>query len=299
MAAVSQVSLLVNPRAGGGRAGPVSKAVVAYLRDLGVKIEVLAPTSPEGALEAARQVSAMGAERLLVVGGDGLIRLAASALAGGTTVLGVVAAGTGNDAARALRLLDGSLEEQVQWALADPVPIDLVVGSGQPVVTSAVCGFPTTVNERANRMRFPKAASRYTLATLLEIPRMAPAHYRLVLDGEALEIEAAAIVVANTAYFGGGMRICPEADPTDGVIDVCVIGDLGRLDLLRSLQQVRTGRHVDHPKVAMYRAGVVGVEGVGPVRADGEPLGDLPVVLRADPGALLVAGATTAAPGRR
>ena len=299
MAAVSQVSLLVNPRAGGGRAGPVSKAVVAYLRDLGVKIEVLAPTSPEGALEAARQVSAMGAERLLVVGGDGLIRLAASALAGGTTVLGIVAAGTGNDAARALSLLDGSLEEQVQWALADPVPIDLVVGSGQPVVTSAVCGFPTTVNERANRMRFPKAASRYTLATLLEIPRMAPAHYRLVLDGEALEIGAAAIVVANTAYFGGGMRICPEADPTDGVIDVCVIGDLGRLDLLRSLQQVRTGRHVDHPKVAMYRAGVVGVEGVGPVRADGEPLGDLPVVLRADPGALLVAGATTAAPGQR
>jgi len=298
MAAVSQVSLLVNPRAGGGRAGPVSKAVVAYLRDLGVETEVLAPTSPEGALEAARQVSAMGAGRLLVVGGDGLIRLAASALAGGTTVLGVVAAGTGNDAARALRLLDGSLEEQVQRALADPVPIDLVVGSGQPVVTSAVCGFPTTVNERANRMRFPKGASRYTLATLLEIPQMAPAHYRLVLDGEALEIRAAAIVVANTAYFGGGMRICPEADPIDGLLDVCVIGDLGRLDLLRSLQQVRTGRHVDHPKVAMYRAGVVGVEGVGTMRADGEPLSDLPVVLRADPGALLVAGATNVAPGR-
>ena len=298
MAAVSQVSLLVNPRAGGGRAGPASKAVVAYLRDLGVETEVLAPTSPEGALEAARQVSAMGAGRLLVVGGDGLIRLAASALAGGTTVLGVVAAGTGNDAARALSLLDGSLEEQVQRALADPVPIDLVVGSGQPVVTSAVCGFPTTVNERANRMRFPKGASRYTLATLLEIPRMASAHYRLILDGEVLEIRAAAIVVANMAYFGGGMRICPEADPMDGLLDVCVIGDLGRLDLLRSLQQVRTGRHVDHPKVAMYRAGVVGVEGVGTIRADGEPLGDLPVVLRADPGALLVAGATTAAPGR-
>ena len=299
MTAVSQVSLLVNPRAGGGRAGPVSKAVVTYLRDLGVETEVLAPTSPEGALEAARQVSAMGTGRLLVVGGDGLIRLAASALAGETTVLGIVAAGTGNDAARALGLLGGSLEEQVQRAQADPVPIDLVASSGQPVVTSAVCGFPTRVNERANRMRFPKGGSRYTLATLLEVPRMAPAHYRLVLDGEALEIEAAAIVVANTAYFGGGMRIFPEADPTDGLLDVCVIGDLGRLDLLRSLQQVRTGNHVDHPKVAIYRAGVVSVEGVGTVRADGEPLGDLPVVLRADPGALLVAGATTAAPNRR
>ena len=297
MAAVSQVSLLVNPRAGGGRAGPVSMAVVTYLRDLGVETEVFSPTSPEAALEAARQVGAMGAERLLVVGGDGLIRLAASALTGGTTVLGVVAAGTGNDAARALRLLDGSLEEQVLRALADPVPIDLIVGCDQPVVTSAVCGFPTTVNERANRMRFPKGANRYTLATLLEVPRMAPAHYRLVLDGEALELRAAAIVVANTAYFGGGMRICPEADPIDGLLDVCVIGDLDRLDLLRSLQQVRTGRHVDHPKVAMYRAGVVGIEGVGTMRADGEPLGDLSVVLRAEPEALLVAGATTAAPG--
>ena len=148
-------------------------------------------------------------------------------------------------------------------------------------------------------MRFPKGANRYTLAALLEIRRMVSSHYQLVLDGRPLETKAVAIVAANTAYFGGGMRICPEADPIDGLLDVCVIGDMGRLDLLRSLQQVRTGRHVDHPKVAMYRAGVVGVEGVGTMRADGEPLGDLPVVLRADPGALLVAGATTAPPGRR
>jgi diacylglycerol kinase (ATP) len=80
---------------------------------------------------------------------------------------------------------------------------------------------------------------------------------------------------------------------------VCVIGNVGRLDLLRSLQQVRTGRHVDHPKVTMHKARVVSINGVGAVRADGEPLGNLPMVLHTEPHSLLVAGAKTGAPGRR
>ena len=298
MAVVSQVSLLVNPRAGAGRAKMVSEDVAARLDNLGIETEVLTPLSPEESLAVALQVSAAGNSRLIVVGGDGLIRLVAAALTGGTTVLGVVAAGTGNDMARALKLLDGSLEDQVDRALADPVPIDLVIGASQPVVTSAICGFPTTVNERANRMRFPKGSSRYTLATLLEAPLMKTSNYRMVFDDKTVDVKAAAIVVANTAYFGGGMRICPEADPVDGLLDVCVIGDLGRCDLLRSLQLVRTGRHLNHPKVSMYRAGAVRIEGTGNVRADGERLSDLPLTLRAAPKALLVAGATTAAPGR-
>ena len=164
------------------------------------------------------------------------------------------------------------------------------LGGDRPAVTNVIIGFPATVNERANRMRM--GAARYTVATLLEIPRMRPQPYRLVLDGEARDLHAAVVVVANTAYFGAGMAICPDADPTDGLLDVCVVGDAGRVELLRSFRLVNSGRHVGHPKVSMFRAGEVTVEGVGPIRADGEPLGALPVTLRPDRGALLVAGAS-------
>ena len=78
------------------------------------------------------------------------------------------------------------------------------------------------------------------------------------------------------------------------MLDICIVGDVGRLELLRSFQKVKTGAHIKHPKVTMHRATEVVIEGVGEVRADGEAFGELPVSLRAAPGALMVAGASTA-----
>jgi diacylglycerol kinase (ATP) len=189
----------------------------------------------------------------------------------------------------------------VDRALADPVPVDLIWTGERHAVTSCVTGFPAAVNVRAEAMRFPRGPSRYTLATLAELPAMRPGRYRLTLDGEVVELTAAVVVVANTAFFGGGMRICPDADPTDGLLDVCVVGEVGRLSLLRSFAKVRTGAHLDHPDVSMFRAAAVGIVALDArpgLRADGEPFGSLPCDLVASPGAIQVAGALTAPPGR-
>ena len=170
----------------------------------------------------------------------------------------------------------------------------MIDAGGRIALTSVIAGFPSNVNTRANRMAFPRGTARYTIATLLELPRMRPTDHRLVLDGRVHDVRAAAVVVANSRYFGAGMDICPDADPTDGLLDVCIVGDTGRLELLRSFQKVKTGAHIKHPKVTMHRATEVVIEGVGEVRADGEAFGELPVSLRAAPGALMVAGASTA-----
>jgi diacylglycerol kinase (ATP) len=239
------------------------------------------------------------------MGGDGTVHLAASVLADTGRVLGILPSGTGDDAARAMGLLDGDLEERVDRALSEPLSINLISGADRPVVTSLIAGFPTAVNSRANAMRFPRGTSRYTIATLLEIPRMVPSTYRLTLDGTATDLTAAVIVVANTAWFGGGMEICPGADPTDGLMNICVVGDVSRIELLQSFRQVDTGAHVNHPKVSMFKAAEVLLELLdagppGDLRADGEPLGTLsagtPISLRADKTRLLVAGASTEPP---
>lgn len=291
---VLRMALLANPEARAGRAALDVDHVVDRLHHHLVELEVLSTDSPSAAADAARGAVCDGVDRLLVLGGDGITHLVVGAVADTPTVLGVIPAGTGNDFARALGLLDGTLEQRVDRALADPVALDVIDAGGRIALTSVIAGFPSNVNTRANRMAFPRGTARYTIATLLELPRMRPTDHRLVLDGRVHDVRAAAVVVANSRYFGAGMDICPDADPTDGLLDVCIVGDTGRLELLRSFQKVKTGTHVEHPKVTMHRATEVVIEGVGEVRADGEAFGELPVSLRAAPGALMVAGASTA-----
>ena len=288
------MALLANPAARAGRAARDLDRVLDRLQTHGIQPAVLTTASPAEAATAARQAIEGGLNRLLVLGGDGIMHLAAGAVAGTPTVMGVIPAGTGNDFARALGLLDGGLEQRVDTALANPVALDVIAAEGRTALSSVIAGFPSNVNARANRMPFPRGASRYTIATLLELPGMRPADYRLVLAGEVHAVRAAVVVVANTRYFGAGMDICPDADPTDAMLDICIVGDASRLELLRSFQKVKTGTHVEHPKVAMHRATEVVIEGVGEIRADGEAFGELPVSLRATPGALMVAGASAA-----
>ena len=241
---------------------------------------------------------ASGTDTLLAVGGDGLINQAVNVLAGTDTVLGLIPVGTGNDFARSLNLDSGGLLEQSHKALCPATEVDLIKCGPHYVATSVICGFPAAVNLRANELRFPKGSSSYTFATLMELPLMSPAIYGLRLDGESFEVTAAAVVVANSAYFGGGMKICPDASTSDGLLDVCVIGDVGKLDLLRSFLKVRTGDHVDHPKVSIFKASEIEITGTGIIRGDGEQLSELPVKIQIQRGVINVAGGDNRPPGR-
>lgn len=284
---MSEIALLVNSAARAGRAASDLPKILDRLAHHGLKPEILEASTPEAVSQAIADSSA---ERILLAGGDGVLHHALPALTGSGRILGLIPAGTGNDAARAWGLLDGNLANQVDRALAEPTAIDLISGGPRPVATSVISGFPAAVNTRANAMRLPKGQARYTVATLAELPKMRPQDYCLTLDGKEHQLKAAVVAVANTAYFGAGMAICPEADSTDGLLDICVVGQVSRLELLRSFTQIRTGSHVDHPKVSMFQATEVTIKGDGPARGDGETLSELPLTLRSDPGALLVAG---------
>ena len=89
-------------------------------------------------------------------------------------------------------------------------------------------GFDAIVNERANRMRFPRGRRRYDVATVAELVRLRPRAYTMRLDGEVHEFDAVLVAIGNTASYGGGHRICPAADPTDGLLDVVVAGPMSR-----------------------------------------------------------------------
>jgi diacylglycerol kinase (ATP) len=294
------VHLLANPAAGAGRAADGVAAVQAALTAARADVVPVRATNRSDVGAAVRRAVDEGATRLVVAGGDGLVHLAVQELAGSDVVVGVVPLGTGNDFTRALGIRGDDVGAAVEAALGEPSALDLARTEHGWVASVATLGFSATVNARANRLAWPRGARRYTLATLLEIRGFRARPLVLDVDGRRHDVDAALVAVANTAFFGGGMEICPTADPTDGRLDVIVIGGVGRLELLRMLPTVYRAAHVRHPAVTRLRGTVVRIERADAppgedaepdwLWGDGEPVGPLPVTVEAVPGALRLAG---------
>jgi diacylglycerol kinase (ATP) len=273
--------------------------VLRALDVLGVDHRVIEPAVPTvaGTRRAIEQaVVDDGAERVIVVGGDGMVHAAVNALAplaaqGRNVSLGVVPLGTGNDFARALGIPADDTAAAVRIAVGQATPVDLLQCDHGWVATVATCGFPARVNERANRMRWPRGSTRYTLATLLLLPRLRADRVTIAFDDAPPTSSWLTIVaIANTGWFGGGMHIAPDAVPTDGRLAMVTAGRLGRLSLLRYLPKVFTARHLTHRATAVGEGVSVSVHADGvDLWGDGEPLGPLPVTVHVVPAALSVA----------
>jgi len=290
------LAVLANPAAGRGRPGRLLPDVLARLGAAGCPVRVLDAVDAASAEEAARMAVTDGAAALVTVGGDGTVHIGLQAVAGSGVPFGIVPAGTGNDFAAAVGVPTDPL------AAADAVAAALRAGRTRALDLGRLAasdgrqrwfgaalgaGFDTLVNERANRMRFPRGPRRYDLAILFELARLRPRRYTITLDGQPRTVDAVLVAVANTASYGGGMRICPDADPTDGLLDVTIAGRVGRLTLLKIKPRVYEGSHVTHPLVSTFRAKVVDLAAEGITGyVDGERAFPLPVSVTCVPGAL-------------
>jgi diacylglycerol kinase (ATP) len=285
-----QIALLTNPTAGKGRAGRVSALVAPRLRDAGFAVRELAGRDPDEALDLARGCVADGVQTLVVIGGDGMVHLAVQALAGSTTRLGLVPAGTGNDVARNL-----DLPRKDPLAATDVVirgrerSIDLARIGARYFVTVLAAGFDAIVNERANQMTWPRGQMRYNLAALAELRTFAPIPYVLEVDGAVHRFEASTVAVGNGPSFGGGLRIAEGALLDDALLDVVVIAPMSRREFLRTYPKLFKGTHVHHPKYTHYLARTVTVAAPGVLAyADGERIAALPLTVEVVPRALRV-----------
>ncbi|OKI60500.1 diacylglycerol kinase [Micromonospora sp. CB01531] len=290
------VAVLANPTAGRGRHRGLLPRLVDRLAGAGRPVRLLEAATPEEAEAACRAAVADGAAALVAVGGDGTVHRALQAVAGTAVPFGPVPAGTGNDFAADTGFPADPVAavEVIVDALRDgrTHPVDLARLTGAEggirwygAVLAA--GFDAIVNERANRMRWPRGPRRYDLAILVELARLRPRRYRLRLDGEEHELDGVLVAVGNCASYGGGMRICPDADPTDGLLDVVVGGRFDRRTLVRVKPRIYQGTHVAHPLVRSYRARTVELDAAGiTTYADGERAFDLPVRISAVPEAV-------------
>jgi len=290
MTAVKHVALLVNPTSGRGRGARIAPVVAKRLRDAGIEVAELVTTSPDDVPPRTRAAIRTLADAVVLVGGDGTVHQVVQEMAGSGLPLGLIPAGTGNDFARALGIPLGDPEAAADRIVNGAVrTVDLLKAQGRLITTIVASGFDSLVNERANRMRWPKGQSRYTVATFAELRTFKPLSYTVTIDGEVHETDAMLVAVGTCPSYGGGLRICEGAAIDDGLLDVTIIKPVSRLTLLQLFPKLPKGTHVPDPRVIQLRGRSVRLESAGVTAyADGEPLGPLPVDIDIVPDGLTV-----------
>lgn len=273
--------LLINPTSGGGRGKTVGEKTRSILQQRGVRFTDISGTSYESARTNLRASLTIDCKGVIAIGGDGIVHCAIQELAGTTIPLAYIPAGTGNDFARAMSLPLDDVPRLLDEILGNaPIAVDLGQVNGEYFADILSTGFDSVVNERANRMKRIRGQLKYNIAILLELPLFKPLRYQFSIDGKSFESSAMLIAVANNPSYGGGMLVCPNADPMDGLFDIMILKPISKIEFLKVFPKVFSGTHINHPAVTMLRGRKVEISSNAIAYADGERIGPLPIVAK-------------------
>ena len=284
-----KMEVIANPCAGFGRGRSCIRKLRRRAREL--KLDILETTGPGHATELAQKLISAGSKRLAVMGGDGTISEVVNSTVGSQAELAILSVGTGNDIARSLRLPYNDLEASLHFAQTGPVKkIDVGDAGDRHFVSVLGVGFPALVAAESNRLKWLKGHLSFAAAIYKALWKMEPIALEIELDDLTLNLDCTSVLVLNTPFTGGGLRLAPEARLDDGLFDIVVIDAIGKLNLMRSLPRVYMGSHLDHPNFSLFRSSSVRIRSAVPTGKmfDGDVCGETPVEARVLPAALKV-----------
>jgi len=301
---LSYSKVIVNPVAGAGKTGRKWPQIMGHLKHIGLRFEHDLTEAPGHAIELARLAVEKGFERVVSVGGDGTINEIVNGIHDTGSIsevtLGIIEMGTGGDYTRtigtprryrdACQCLMGQRKMRVDVGVVEYMNENCTVK--RLFVNFAGFGFDAEIVRRTN-MQFKALGSMpsYLMGLLTTLLCYKNQGISLIIDGEVMDSRVCTVLVSNGKYGGGGMMAAPGADLTDGLLDVLIIGDLSKPDLLRSLPRVYKGTHLTHPKVTLKHGREIEVRSrqALSLQADGELLGTVPARFRVLPAALSIA----------
>jgi YegS/Rv2252/BmrU family lipid kinase len=295
---------VVNPRSGNGRTGRMHREIVTKLSGVCEGLTVGLTRGPMDAAALTSQALLDGFEQIVAVGGDGTINEVVNgffrdgAALNPTAHLALLTNGTGGDFRRTFGIEDGLDASVRRIGAGRPTRIDVgrltfVTDDGKPELryfaNIASFGMSGDVVRRVNRARISKlfggkfafrsGAMRAALAYVNK-------PVRLKVDTVFDEVvTVSTVAICNGKYFGGGMKVAPDALPDDGMFDVIVLGDAPRGETIKAMNAIYTGEHIKHPSVKVLRgASVIATPVQATARAsvfldvDGEAPGQLPAM---------------------
>lgn len=303
-----RIRIVINPKAGSGSAARKVPEITRRLQKMGVQAEVVATAGPGDAARLAERARADGVECVAVVGGDGTLNEVSQAYLtpdGEPTAgpdLALIPAGTGGDFRKTFELgtdLQSALERitSAPARLVDLGIVRLTAHSGEPVTRSflniasfGLSGLTDRIVDSGPKWMGGRAA--FFLGALRALAVYRNSAVSVDVDGEPFYSgPVLSVVLANCRYFGGGMFVAPEADPSDGLLDVVVIGDLTRPQAVGLSGKIYRGAHLGQPGVHQTRGRSVEARLLTRdtevlIDLDGEAPGRLPLSARIVPGAI-------------
>jgi YegS/Rv2252/BmrU family lipid kinase len=273
------IFFIINPTANHGKVLQVWSAASRYMREHGYPFDYAFSSDADHVEILAKAASSQPGTIVAGVGGDGTLSRIAGALIGTEAVLGIVPGGTGNDFSRTWNIPRETLGACRVLMQGKPVTLDVGTYNGNYFLNAMGAGLDAEVAACANRsLKGALGSLGYMFALIRQLLTYQPRQVKIVLDTEELVRKVWLVTVANACYYGGGMKVAPDADPRDGLADVIIVGSLSRLNFLRLFPLVYRGRHVTHPAVQVFRSKTVCIESLPPllVHADGDIVGSTP-----------------------
>jgi diacylglycerol kinase (ATP) len=300
--------IIVNPRSGGGLGETAWAKLVGPLTDGMGEFDSAFTTGPRDATRIAREAAVAGRPLVVAMGGDGTVSEIADGIldagGGATTAIGLIPRGTGGDFRRSLELPADLREaaERIRDAPArviDAGRVHFTAHDGthcdRHFVNVASFGFSSAVASKANASskRWGGKAA-FLSATVRSLFSYENSDVWLSLDGgEPQRRRVLLAAIGNGRFFGGGMKICPEAKLDNGALDLVVVGDFSRMEVLTKVGRLYDGSHltledVRNMTVKTLKAAPVEPAAIIPIELDGETPGRLPATFEVLPGALRV-----------
>jgi len=295
--------VIVNPVAGAYSTRRKWSRISKLLKYVGLSFDYEYTEGVGHAIELARVAASDGYRYIVAVGGDGTVSEVANGILHSTspteTSLGVVSTGTGSDFARSVGIPRDYTRACSFLLSSRRRLIDVGVvefkSKGQTLqrffVNVAGVGFDAAVVEATERLpKYFGGTIPYLGGLFRSLFSYRNKLVTLSVGGRVEAKRILNVVVANGSYVGGGMHIAPKAELGDSLLDVVIIGDVGKFELLKALPMVYKGTHINHPKVRMEQAPHISIESSERVLvyADGELLGECPASFWLMPAALSI-----------
>ena len=274
-----KILVITNPAAGGGRTLRLLPRIRQWLWGSPHEFFFSTPGSIHEMRLEIKEASAKGMHALLFAGGDGTVHQALPAIVETNMPFGFLPCGRGNDFARNIGL-PSTLRENCSLSSTPWFQkVDLPGINGNPFISVAYAGFDAEVNALANEGRgYFSGTLGYIVCVMKAMKRFKPFEVEITIDGETWRERVMMVTVANGPYYGGGMKIDPEAKLNDGLLNVCIVKEISKLELLWEFPKVFKGAHIYHPRIMMKSGRRIRFASDEPrkIFADGEFVGHLP-----------------------
>jgi YegS/Rv2252/BmrU family lipid kinase len=299
---MSCAKVIINPAARGGKTARQWPMISELLKRNDIPFDYAFTEGTGHGIELVKEAIDNGYELVVAVGGDGTVNEVVNGIIDkdgkSKATLGIICTGTGRDCIRSLNIPDDFSKACKVLANRNCINIDLgyveYISNGRKkqryYINTAGLGFAASVAERTRRFKRLGGTMPFLIAfSAVFVPYKAK-DIVINIDGQIRQERSLLITVNNGRYFGGGMKITPDADTCDGLLDVVTIRDVNKLRLLYNFPRLYKGTHITHPKVNTYKAKLIDV-GTSErllLQLDGEVVGEAPANFRVIPSALRV-----------